>query len=100
MASKYQVVILGAGPGGYLLAERIGKRFKTPSLKKDAFGGTCLNVGCIPSKALLYRAKFTEPFPTRPTTELSWFFFVRPPASRSSQGRKSWSISPRRWSES
>ncbi|WP_127942618.1 dihydrolipoyl dehydrogenase [Mycoplasma sp. ATU-Cv-703] len=57
MASKYQVVILGAGPGGYLLAERIGKRFKTAIIEKDAFGGTCLNVGCIPSKALLYSRK-------------------------------------------
>ncbi|XP_023210735.1 uncharacterized protein LOC111615735 [Centruroides sculpturatus] len=57
MASRYQVVILGAGPGGYLLAERIGKHLKTAIIEKDAFGGTCLNVGCIPSKALLYSRK-------------------------------------------
>ncbi len=54
---KYDLLILGAGPGGYLLAERIGKKMNTAIIEKEWFGGTCLNVGCIPSKALLYSRK-------------------------------------------
>lgn len=57
---KYDVLILGAGPGGYLLAERIGKKRKTAIIEKQWFGGTCLNVGCIPSKALLYSRKVLD----------------------------------------
>ncbi|MDI4567552.1 MAG: dihydrolipoyl dehydrogenase [Mycoplasma sp.] len=53
----YEVIIIGAGPGGYLLAERLGKIHKTAIIEKDKFGGTCLNVGCIPSKAILYSKK-------------------------------------------
>ena len=53
----YDVIILGAGPGGYLLAEKLGKKMKTAIIEKQWFGGTCLNVGCIPSKALLYSRK-------------------------------------------
>lgn len=56
----YDLLILGAGPGGYLLAERIGKKMKTAIIEKKWFGGTCLNVGCIPSKALLYSRKVFE----------------------------------------
>ncbi len=53
----YDLIIIGAGPGGYLLAERIGKKMKTAIIEKQWFGGVCLNVGCIPSKALLYSRK-------------------------------------------
>lgn len=53
----YDLLILGAGPGGYLLAERIGKKMKTAIVEKEWFGGTCLNVGCIPSKAILFSRK-------------------------------------------
>ncbi len=52
---KYDVVVIGSGPGGYVCAIRFAQLgFKTAIVEKyDALGGTCLNVGCIPSKALL-----------------------------------------------
>lgn len=52
--AKYDVLIIGAGPGGYVAAEeaaRLGK--KVAVIEKKSIGGTCLNVGCIPSKAYL-----------------------------------------------
>ncbi|MGT2925006.1 dihydrolipoyl dehydrogenase [Streptococcus caviae] len=52
--AKYDVLIIGAGPGGYVAAEeaaRLGK--KVAVVEKKSIGGTCLNVGCIPSKAYL-----------------------------------------------
>lgn len=52
--SVYDVLIIGAGPGGYVAAEeaaRLGK--KVAVVEKKSIGGTCLNVGCIPSKAYL-----------------------------------------------
>jgi dihydrolipoamide dehydrogenase len=51
----FDVVIIGAGPGGYVAAIKAGQLgLKTALIEKDAFlGGTCLNVGCIPSKSLL-----------------------------------------------
>jgi dihydrolipoamide dehydrogenase len=56
---NYDVVIIGAGPGGYLAAERAGaKGKKTLLIEKDnSLGGVCLNRGCIPTKALLNSAK-------------------------------------------
>jgi dihydrolipoamide dehydrogenase len=53
--SAYQVVIIGSGPGGYVAAIRSAQLgFKTAIIEKySTLGGTCLNVGCIPSKALL-----------------------------------------------
>lgn len=57
MASEkdYDVIVIGAGPGGYVCAIRCAQLgFKTACVEKDkTLGGTCLNVGCIPSKALL-----------------------------------------------
>jgi len=52
---KFEVVIIGSGPGGYIAAIRAGQLgLKTALVEKDKeLGGTCLNVGCIPSKALL-----------------------------------------------
>src|SRR6266513_2397203 len=52
---KFDVVIIGSGPGGYIAAIRSGQLgLKTGLVEKDKeLGGTCLNVGCIPSKALL-----------------------------------------------
>src|SRR6266852_5679672 len=52
---KFDVVIIGSGPGGYVAAIRAGQLgLKTAMVEKDKeLGGTCLNVGCIPSKALL-----------------------------------------------
>ena len=52
---KYDVTVIGSGPGGYVAAIRCAQLgFKTAIVEKyDSLGGTCLNVGCIPSKALL-----------------------------------------------
>ena len=53
--SKYDVAVIGSGPGGYVAAIRCAQLgMKTAIIEKyNALGGTCLNVGCIPSKALL-----------------------------------------------
>lgn len=55
--SEYDVVVLGAGPGGYVAAIRASQLgLKTAIIDKQWLGGVCLNVGCIPSKALLKNA--------------------------------------------
>lgn len=55
--SSYDVVIIGAGPGGYVCAVRCAQLgLKTAIVEKQWMGGVCLNVGCIPSKALLKNA--------------------------------------------
>jgi dihydrolipoamide dehydrogenase len=54
----YDVIIIGGGPGGYLAAERLGQGKKKVLLIEEQYlGGTCLNVGCIPTKTLLNSAK-------------------------------------------
>jgi dihydrolipoamide dehydrogenase len=55
MSEKFDVIVIGAGPGGYVCAIRCAQLgMKTAIIeKRDTLGGTCLNVGCIPSKALL-----------------------------------------------
>jgi dihydrolipoamide dehydrogenase len=56
--SEYDVVVLGAGPGGYVAAIRSSQLgLKTAIIDKQWIGGVCLNVGCIPSKALLKNAE-------------------------------------------
>jgi dihydrolipoamide dehydrogenase len=56
--ASYDVIIIGGGPGGYVAAERLGaKKKKVLLVEKTALGGTCLNVGCIPTKTLLNSAK-------------------------------------------
>ncbi len=58
MAKTYDVVVLGAGPGGYIGAIRASQLgLKTAIVEKKYWGGVCLNVGCIPSKALLRNAE-------------------------------------------
>lgn len=55
--SEYDVVVLGAGPGGYVAAIRSSQLgLKTAIIEKEWLGGVCLNVGCIPSKSLLRNA--------------------------------------------
>src|SRR6516162_5796927 len=63
MADRYDVVVIGAGPGGYVAAIRAAQLgFKTACVEsRNSLGGTCLNIGCIPSKALLQSSeKFAE----------------------------------------
>jgi dihydrolipoamide dehydrogenase len=58
MANQYDVVVLGAGPGGYVAAIRSAQLgLKTAIIEKEALGGVCINIGCIPSKALLKNAE-------------------------------------------
>ena len=59
MAEDFDLIILGSGPGGYVAAIRAAQwGLKTAVIEKDdRLGGTCLNVGCIPTKALLYNAE-------------------------------------------
>ncbi len=59
MANAYDVVVIGSGPGGYVCAIKAAQLgLKTAVIEKRAtFGGTCLNVGCIPSKALLHASE-------------------------------------------
>jgi len=56
--AKYDIAIIGSGPGGYVAAIRAGELgLKTVVVEKDPFlGGTCLHVGCIPTKVLLHHA--------------------------------------------
>ena len=57
MADLYDIAIIGAGPGGYVAAIRAGQLgMKTLIVEKDLVGGTCLNRGCVPTKALLRSA--------------------------------------------
>ena len=56
--SKYDVVVIGSGPGGYVAAIRAGQLgMKTALVEKSELGGVCLNWGCIPSKSLLRNAE-------------------------------------------
>lgn len=56
--SKYDVIVLGSGPGGYVTAIRASQLgLKTAVIEKESLGGVCLNWGCIPTKALLKSAK-------------------------------------------
>ena len=55
MSEKFQAVVIGGGPGGYVCAIRLSQLgIKTACIDaRGALGGTCLNIGCIPSKSLL-----------------------------------------------
>ncbi|MDP1957063.1 MAG: FAD-dependent oxidoreductase, partial [Rhodocyclaceae bacterium] len=70
MAQQFDVVVIGGGPGGYVAAIRAAQLgFVTACVESDSYadpqgavrlGGTCLNVGCIPSKALLRSSELFE----------------------------------------
>src|SRR5215467_11444613 len=62
MADSFDAVVIGGGPGGYNAAIRLGQLGLSVACidKRGVFGGTCLNVGCIPSKALLYTSELYE----------------------------------------
>ena len=59
--SKFDVIVLGSGPGGYVTAIRASQLgLKTAVIEKESLGGVCLNWGCIPTKALLKSAQVFE----------------------------------------
>lgn len=59
MSSSYDVCVIGAGPGGYVAAIRSAQMgLKTVVVEREFLGGVCLNVGCIPSKAMITAANF------------------------------------------
>ncbi|GJQ64703.1 MAG: dihydrolipoyl dehydrogenase [Melioribacteraceae bacterium] len=61
MSKKFEVVVLGGGPGGYVAAIRAAQLgFKTAVIEKDNLGGVCLNWGCIPTKSLLKNAELYD----------------------------------------
>ncbi|CCH34593.1 dihydrolipoyl dehydrogenase [Actinosynnema sp. NPDC047251] len=63
MSAHFDVVVLGAGPGGYVAAIRAAQLgLKTAVVEERYWGGVCLNVGCIPSKALLRNAELAHLF--------------------------------------
>lgn len=55
---KYDLAIIGSGPGGYIAAIRAAQlKLKTAIIEQDSLGGVCLNWGCIPSKSLIHQAQ-------------------------------------------
>ncbi len=61
MADKFDLIVLGGGPGGYNAAERAAHAgLKTLVIEERALGGVCLNEGCIPTKTFLYSAKILD----------------------------------------
>ncbi|MFF5990555.1 dihydrolipoyl dehydrogenase [Prauserella flavalba] len=69
MSEHFDVVVLGAGPGGYTAAVRAAQLgYDTAIIEERYWGGVCLNVGCIPSKALLRNAELAHLFTTEART--------------------------------
>jgi dihydrolipoamide dehydrogenase len=69
MDEHFDVVVLGAGPGGYVAAVRAAQLgLRTAIIEERYWGGICLNVGCIPSKALLRNAELAQTFTTEAET--------------------------------
>ncbi|HEY3638893.1 MAG TPA: dihydrolipoyl dehydrogenase [Rhizomicrobium sp.] len=62
MSDSFDVIVIGGGPGGYNAAIRAGQLGLSSACidKRGTFGGTCLNIGCIPSKALLYASEMYD----------------------------------------
>ena len=62
MPETFDVIVIGAGPGGYVCAIRAAQLgLKVACVeKRETLGGTCLNIGCIPSKALLHSSEVFE----------------------------------------
>ena len=62
--NRFDIVILGSGPGGYVAAIRAAQLGqKTAIVENERLGGVCLNWGCIPSKALLASARLYVRYP-------------------------------------
>ena len=78
---RFDAVVIGAGPGGYPAAIRLGQlKVKTAIIEREYMGGVCLNVGCIPSKAVIHASKMFDKMghadelgisiPTKPTLDM------------------------------
>ena len=78
----YDLIVIGSGPGGYVCAIRAAQLgMKVAVVEKDkTFGGTCLNVGCIPSKALLHASELSR---RRVTSSGRWASWSARPSSTS-----------------
>jgi len=75
-----QLLILGGGPGGYVAAIRAAQLGLAVTLVEAArLGGTCLNIGCIPSKAVIHAA--AAGITPIPTTRPPWAYACKPPTS-------------------
>ncbi|MED3643966.1 dihydrolipoyl dehydrogenase [Caldifermentibacillus hisashii] len=65
MMEQFDLIVIGAGPGGYVAAIRAAQKGKQVALiEKASLGGTCLNVGCIPSKTFLQHSEWMEKIKT------------------------------------
>src|SRR6202011_4762584 len=63
MATSYDIIVIGSGPGGYVTAIRASQLgLKTAIVEREHLGGICLNWGCIPTKALLRSAEVYDLF--------------------------------------
>ena len=77
MADKFDLVVIGAGPGGYEAAiEGVQKGMKVALVENRELGGTCLNRGCIPAKTILHTAELYHDLQSGPSIGLT----VREPA--------------------
>mgnify|MGYP003282795908 FL=1 len=58
MGTKYDLVVIGAGPGGYVSAAAAARKgMKTALIENRQLGGTCLNRGCIPTKTIMHSSE-------------------------------------------
>ena len=58
---RYDLVVIGSGPGGYVAAIRAGQQgMNVAIIEEDKIGGVCLNIGCIPSKSLIYASGLVD----------------------------------------
>ena len=71
--TKYDIIVIGSGPGGYVTAIRASQLgFKTAIVEKESLGGVCLNWGCIPTKALIKSAQVFDYLKHLLETTVSW----------------------------
>lgn len=101
MAVTYDVLVIGAGPGGYTAAIKAASLgFKTGVIEKEKLGGTCLNRGCIPTKALLHASSLFSMMQNCDefgvSVEAMSFDFKKMQASK----KKQWKLTEVRWSRS
>ena len=61
LSEHCEVLVIGGGPGGYAAAIRCANDGRSVTLvERDAIGGVCLNIGCIPSKSLIHAAELAQ----------------------------------------